>query len=510
MGEVAMTDRSVPAGRGPSVIIVGAGFSGLGAAIRLREAGVRDPVILERSSRVGGTWRDNIYPGAACDIPAHLYSFSFAPRADWTTVYPAQWEIQRYLESLVDEHDLRGLIAFDQEVTEAAYEPAEARWRVTTGDGRRRTADVLLMCGGPLSNPRIPDLPGVGAFAGPAFHTATWDHDVDLAGRRVGIVGTGASAIQVVPRIVDRVGSLHVFQRTPPWVIPQWNRSFSGVERWAFRSVPGLRAAFRQGVYWQKEVRVLGFKRDHLMMRLMESYAAWHMRRAVTDPALRAKLAPDYRMGCKRILLSNEYYPALTRGHVEVVDEPVEAVTPAGVRAGGRDVDLDVLVYATGFLVGEPLGRTTVVGADGRRLADVWRARISAYNGTTVPGFPNLFILLGPNTGLGHNSMVHMMESQYAYILDAVSRLRDPDVAAFDVRPEALTRWEREMERRTRRTVWASGCSSWYLGDDGRNFTLWPGPTYEYRRRTAAFDERAYRVVRRADLPAPATARRVG
>ncbi len=487
----------------PRVLIAGSGFAGLGAAIKLREAGYGDITILERGDSVGGTWRDNTYPGAACDIPAHLYSFSFHTKPDWSTAYPKQSEIRDYLEEVADEFALRDLVVFGAEIVDARFDEHDATWTVRTRDGRAFVGDVLLAAGGPLSDPAYPSLPGMDSFAGQAFHSSRWDHNVDLRGRRVGVMGTGASSIQIVPNIADQTDQLCVFQRTAPWVIPQWNRHYSRLEKWLFEHVPGVRWLFRKLVYWQKELRFAGFKRNSPGMRLMERYALWHMERQIDDPVLRQKVTPSFRMGCKRILLSNDWYPTLARPDVEVVTDSVAEVTPTGVRtASGRDVDLDVLIYATGFTVGDPLGDLAVTGIDGHTIADAWKDGISAYLGTTVPGFPNLFILLGPNTGLGHNSMIFMMESQYNYLVDAMGLLARPGVAALDVRQEAHDRFVAEMRERTRETVWASGCNSWYLAEDGTNFTLWPSWTFEYWWRTRELDRDAYRIIREADLPA--------
>jgi cation diffusion facilitator CzcD-associated flavoprotein CzcO len=480
-------------GQTRSVVIIGSGFGGIGAAITLLAAGVRDVVLLERAGAVGGTWRDNTYPDAACDIPAHLYSFSFAPKPDWSTVYPQQPEIRAYLEQVVDDFGLRPRIRFHAEVTEARFDEDAARWTVTTTDGRTFVGDALVAAPGPLSNPTVPPFEGRDDFVGPQFHSARWRHDLDVTGLRVGVVGTGASSIQFVPWLADHASSVTVFQRSAPWVIPRLDRTFTRGEKAAFRHVPGLRALYRWLVYWQKEIRFVGFPTGSPGMKAMEAYSRWHMQRAVTDPALRAKLRPDYAMGCKRILISNDYYPALARDHVDVVTDPIDRVTPSGILLrDGTEHELDALVWATGFAVAEPLGRMRLVGRDDQELSETWRKRPRAHLGTTVPGFPNFFMVLGPNTGLAHNSMIYIMESQFAYIADAVTRLAAPDVAAFEVRDDTLNRFEEEMTERSEGLVWTSGCHSWYVGDDGTNFALWPGFTFEYRKRTSTFDEDAY------------------
>jgi cation diffusion facilitator CzcD-associated flavoprotein CzcO len=502
MSAGAINGHAAGTARSPRVAIIGSGFGGLGMAIKLQQAGVDDLCILERAGSVGGTWRDNTYPGAACDIPAHLYSYSFAPSAEWSTVYPRQPEVRAYLERLTDEYGLRRYLHVNTEVVEAEFVEAEAVWHLATADGRAFTADALVAAVGPLSDPRIPNIPGREDFAGEMFHSARWDHDVDLAGKRVGVLGTGASSVQLVPHVADQAGELKVFQRSAPWIVPRLDRTYSPAVRKALRSVPGLRALYRRAIYWQKEARFIGFDRDSRAMRVMQRAALAHMRRSVKERGLREKLTPDYAMGCKRILVSSDYYPAVARDHVEVVTDPIDHMTPGGIRtASGRQIDLDVVVWATGFAVDDPLGSLRVTGLGGRDLGQHWGSRPAAHLGTTVPGFPNAFLVLGPNTGLAHNSMVYMMESQYDYIVDAIRRLRRPEVAYLDVRADALEGFQSEVSQRNDGLVWASGCSSWYLSADGHNFTLWPGYTFEYRKRTQAFDAECYRVVTRDELP---------
>lgn len=486
------------------IAIIGAGFAGIGMAVKLLDAGREDFVILERDADVGGTWLANTYPGVKCDIPAHLYSFSFEPRADWTTAYPAQAEIQDYFHDVVDKYGLHRFLRLNTAVVEAAYDEGEARWRLRTADGDEYVADVVIGGLGPLRDPAYPSIEGRDDFAGPTMHTARWDDDVELAGRRAGVIGTGSSGIQVVPPVAKVAGHLTVFQRSAPWVIPLVDRTYSRLEKAILRYVPGARWLFRALTFLFKEIRFLGFLEGSPFMRLMERYSMRHMRRHIDDPETQRQLEPDYRMGCKRILLSNSYYPTLARDHVELVTDPIERILADGiVTASGRHVPLDVLIYATGFEVSNMLGDLTVTGRGGRDLETVWHDRPAAYLGTTVPGFPNLFLMLGPNTGLGHNSMVFVMEAQYRYVLGALDVLDRPGVAAVDVRHDALEVFTAEMRERTKKTVWASGCRSWYLSEDGYNFTLWPGFTVEYWWRTRRFDPERYHVLREADLPTP-------
>src|SRR3954452_387650 len=406
------------------VAIVGAGFSGLGLAIRLREQGERDFIVLERGSDVGGTWYFNTYPGCACDVPSHLYSFSFAPNPEWTQTYSPQGEIEDYLRRCADRFDVRRSIRFGCEVTGAAWDEEGGRWRVETSDGTL-AARVLVSAMGPLVEPRIPDLPGLERFSGRVFHSARWDHDYDLTGKRVAAVGTGASAIQFVPEIQPRVESLHVFQRTPPWVLPHSNRPITAHERRLYRRFPALQRFARGFTYMVREPLILGFVKNPKLMRLVERLGRRHIANQVPDPELRAKVTPDYTIGCKRILPSNRWYPALGEPNVELVDAPIVEVRESSVvGADGVEHEVDAIVFGTGFHFTDIPAAKLLRGRDGASLEEVWGASPSAYLGTTVAGFPNLFFLLGPNTGLGHNSIVYMVESQIAYVLDALRTMR--------------------------------------------------------------------------------------
>ncbi len=491
------------------VAIVGSGFAGLGAGIRLKQADVHDFVILEAGSEVGGTWRDNTYPGAACDIPSHLYSFSFEPRADWSRAYSPQDEIQSYLVHCADRYGLRDHLFLDTAVETAVYDEDAACWTLTTADGRAFVADVVISGIGSLREPSYPDIPGRDAFAGPTMHTARWDHDVDLTGKRIGVVGTGASAIQVVPNIAEAADQTVLFQRTPPWILPRNDFAYPAVVKAAFRHLPFLRSAHRRRIYWQKELRYVAFgPHGAPLRRIVETAARAYLRAVVRDPDLRETLTPDYELGCKRILISDDYLPALTRDDVRVCTDGIAEITPTGVvTRDGEAVDLDVLVFATGFDVRNVLGRFTVTGRGGKDLDTTWGEFPVAYLGTTVPDFPNLFVLTGPNTGLGHNSMVFMIESQLNYVMGAVDRIVNGEVAELDVRPDALDAFAAEVRRRHTDTVWASGCESWYLGDNGENWTLWPASTAEFRLRTARFDAGPYRVATRAELAERASSR---
>ncbi|MGI8921339.1 MAG: flavin-containing monooxygenase [Solirubrobacteraceae bacterium] len=476
------------------VAIVGSGFSGLGMAIRLQQEGHHDYVVLERGADVGGTWRDNTYPGCQCDVPSHLYSFSFAPNPDWSRTYPLQLELQRYLRDCAEHQRVLDHVRLCCEVTGASWDDSSQRWEIQTSSGPL-SARVLVDGGGPLSQPAVPDIPGLGRFAGKLFHSAAWDHEHDLAGERVAVIGTGASAIQFIPRIQPKVGELHLFQRTPPWILPHPDRPISRVERRLYRWLPVLQRAVRAAVYWSRETFVLGFVAEQRLMRAPELLARAHLRRQVPDRVLRRRLRPRYRIGCKRILLSNDYYPAITRPNVELVTDGISEVREhALVDGAGVEREVDTIVLATGFHVTDNPAAEHVRGRDGRSLAQVWQGSPRAYLGSAIAGFPNLFMLIGPNTGLGHSSMVYMIESQLTYVLDCLEHMQRLQIGSIEVRSEVMDAYNAKLDRGLSGTVWASGCASWYYDATGRNATLWPGFTWQFRRATRRFDATAYRT----------------
>ncbi|WP_432586966.1 NAD(P)/FAD-dependent oxidoreductase [Streptomyces sp. HD1123-B1] len=488
------------------VAVIGSGFGGLGAAVRLRRAGITDFVILERADAVGGTWRDNSYPGCACDVPSHLYSFSFAPNPDWPRNFSGQPHIRAYLERVTDTFGLRPHLRFGAEVRSLRWDTAALHWEVETVRGTL-TADVVVSATGPLSDPQIPDIPGLDGFPGKVFHSARWDHGFSLRGKRVAMIGTGASAIQIVPAIQEEVGRLTLFQRTPPWVLPRMDRRISGVERWLHGRVPATRA-LRRGVLWGlRELQVGAFTKRPNELGLIERMAGAHMRRAVKDPRLRTVLTPDYRIGCKRILLSNAYYPALTRPHVDVVASGLKEVRGSTlVAADGTETEADAIIFGTGFHVTDVPIAQRVTGAGGTTLAEEWKGGMEALRGSTSAGFPNFLTIIGPNTGLGNSSMILMIEAQLNYMADFMRQL---DVlggkVALDAKPSAVRAYNDMVQRRMERTVWNSGgCDSWYL-DNGRNTTLWPGTTSEFKKVTRRVDLSEYTVVRPPAVPAKAT-----
>ena len=486
-----------------AVAVVGNGFSGLGTAIRLRRAGVEDFLVFERHPDVGGTWRDNSYPGCACDVPSHLYSFSFAPNPDWSRSFSAQPEIHSYLQTISAQYGVDRFTRNDHEVLDATWSDEAQHWRVTTTRGVW-TADALVLGSGALSDPIFPDVPGLDDFAGEVFHSATWRHDLDLTGRKVAVIGTGASAIQFVPEIAPVVGNLSVFQRTPPWIMPRRDRAITGVEKALFRRVPAAQRLVREAIYWAREGFVFGFKNPKVM-GYAAKLAERHMRTQVADPALREKITPDYSMGCKRILLSNTYLPALDRDNVEVVTDKIVEIRPEGVvTADGVVHEVDTIIAGTGFSIGDLPISHRVHGRDGRTLADHWGGTAFAHQGTMIEGFPNAFTLLGPNTGLGHNSVVFMIESQINLVMDALRHMREHGLGAVEPRREAQDAFRAEMQELTKGTVWVDGgCSSWYLDAQGQNSALWPTFTMPFRLRTKRFKADEYVLTpRRAHVAA--------
>jgi cation diffusion facilitator CzcD-associated flavoprotein CzcO len=477
------------------VAILGAGFGGLGMAIRLKQGGIEDFVVFERDEEVGGTWWANTYPGCQCDIPSHLYSYSFALNPNWTRTYPLQPEIREYLRDCADRNGVREHLRLGCAVQSAEWDDEDGVWRLETSDGPF-SARVVIAAPGPLSEPSMPALPGIEEFQGTMFHTARWNHDHDLAGRRVAVVGTGASAIQTVPRIQPIADHVTVFQRTPPWVVPHRDRPITNFERRLYNGLPAAQRTVRSAVYLSRELLVTGLAYRPQLMRILQKAAAAHLAKQVPDPVLRAKLTPDYVLGCKRILPSNDWYPAITQPNVELVPSAVTEVRPRGVvGADGVEHEVDTLIFATGFHVTDMPMAQFVRGRDGVVLSDVWQGSAQAYRGASVPGFPNLFWVIGPNTGLGHNSMVFMIEAQLNYLLDALDTMERRGATRVEVRPDAYDSYNAHLQAKLAGTVWnTGGCSSWYLDANGRNSTIWPDFTWRFWQQTRRFDEAAYVV----------------
>ncbi|AXB43788.1 flavin-containing monooxygenase [Amycolatopsis albispora] len=483
------------------VVIVGTGFSGLGQAIQLEKAGIRDYVILEKADEVGGTWRDNSYPGCACDVQSHMYSFSYEQNPDWTRSFSRQPEIFDYLKGVTDKYRLRDKIRFGVEITGAHWDESKSLWTVETKSGEEFVAQFVVSGVGGLHIPRIPELPGIERFQGRTWHSAQWDHDYDLTGKRVAVVGTGASAIQFVPRIARDVTRLDLFQRTPPWIMPKPDHAMPDWAKQLFRRVPGAQRAYRTALYWLLEVRALGFNGHPALMKAGEAVAKRHIRKQIPDHDLRRKVTPDYTMGCKRVLISNDYYPALSRDDVNVVTDGIREVREHSiVDEAGVEHEVDAIIYGTGFHVTDALEYLRITGVDGRDLAKEWATEgMRTHFGITVAGFPNLFFLLGPNTALGHNSVVFMIESQARYVVDAIKLTERHRAAALTVRERAQEEFQAEIQDKLVKGVWTQGgCKSWYLDAKGVNRTIWPGFTWRYWQRTRHVDPSHYELTGRA------------
>src|SRR3954464_1262847 len=444
------------------VLIIGSGFAGLGAAIRLMQDGRDDFLVLERGREVGGTWRDNTYPGAACDVPSHLYSFSFELNPTWSRSFSPQAEIQDYLRSVAAKYDVGRKHLFNTEVTSARWDAGANRWLVDTTSGRF-SADVLVSAVGALCEPALPTIKGIERFRGELFHSARWKHDADLKGKRVALIGTGASAIQIGPAIADDVAHLDVYQRTAPWVMPRHDRTYPRIESLASQRVPFLQRFAREAIYWGREAFVLGFAFQPRILQAAQQAAKRNINKAIKDPDLRARVTPDWPIGCKRILMSNTWYPMLGRAHVDLVTDGIAEVREnAIVTADGTVREVDAIVVATGFHVTDSPMYDRIVGADGRTLAQVWDASgQQAYKGAAVAGFPNLLFVVGPNTGLGHSSMVYMIESHLSYLASALQTMDAQRLATFEVREDVQRAYNERIEARMQRTIWKTGgCAS--------------------------------------------------
>jgi cation diffusion facilitator CzcD-associated flavoprotein CzcO len=489
------------------VAIIGAGFAGLGAAVRLKQRGTSF-LIFERAADVGGTWRDNVYPGCACDVPSHLYSLSFAPNPNWSRMYSTQPEILNYLRKVVDTYQLTPTIRYNTEIIRTEFSEAHGYWTLTDRAGHQTTARVVIAAIGPLNRPSLPTIPDMETFTGRSFHSSAWDTTYNFSGKRIAVIGTGASAIQIVPQLAPLAAQLTVFQRTAPYVTPRLDRAVSAWEQSLFQHVPIAQKAYRSFIYWLNELRGLSFLGNETFNKVGTKEAQKHLEAAIKDPELRAKATPTYKMGCKRVLVSDDYYPALTRPNVELVTERIERATPHGiVTTDGNERPFDVIVFGTGFVASEIICDLHIVGRGGRNLFDQWFEKgPEAHYGITASGYPNLLFLVGPNTGLGHNSIIHMIESQVQYVLGYLDLLEQAGPGAFlDVKPEAQAAYNAEIQAKLAGTVWASGCQSWYLDSRGKNTTLWPALTVTYRKATKRVNPADYAVVRtgsREALPA--------
>jgi cation diffusion facilitator CzcD-associated flavoprotein CzcO len=474
-------------------VIVGAGFAGIGMAIQLDAADSPNFVILERGERVGGTWRDNRYPGCACDVPAHLYSYSFEPNPNWSLPYAPQNEILAYLERCVDKYHLRDRLRLNTAAKTARFDEELGLWEVEAGSGQKFLARALIVGAGPLNRWSVPNISGLEKFRGPMFHSADWKDDVALEGKRVAVIGTGASSIQIVPAIAERVKKLHVFQRTPAWILPKYNGTIDARAQARYAKYPVAQRAIRKTLYGMNEFFGLGFTHFRPLMGVGEFVAKNYLAKAVRDPELRAKLTPKYPIGCKRVLMSNDFYPAIQRENVELVTDGIREIREHSIiTADGVEREVDVIVLATGFDAADIKAPFAIHGRSGRALPD----GAEAYLGTTFAGFPNFFMIIGPNTGLGHTSMIVMMEAQMGYIVRALRTMRNKKLKLLDVREDVVRRYNERLQKRLAKTVWSSDCKSWYKTKDGKNTTLWPGLTIEYRARMRRFDGERYEQVK--------------
>jgi cation diffusion facilitator CzcD-associated flavoprotein CzcO len=491
MSQAAPSDAILP------IAIIGAGFAGIGTAIRLRKAGIRDFAIFERAGEIGGTWRDNTYPGAACDVPSHAYSLSFEPHPGWTRRFSPSDEIQSYLLGLVDKWRLRPHLRLRTAITDARFDEARGVWSLTTDAGDVMTARVVVSAVGGLVDPALPEIKGLEAFGGEIFHTARWNHEYELTGKRVAVIGTGASAVQVVPSIAPQVERLVVYQRTPAWVVPKMDRVYSERALRRYARFPLLLRASRAFQYWMSEIMgPMIFLDAPRLSAIGERMSLRHLHAQVHDPALREKLTPHFQFGCKRILISDDYWASFERPNVELVTDPIEQVVREGIQTrDGAVREVDAIVLATGFAVGLAKAPFPVTGRGGRALDDAWRAGAVAYKGMTVSGFPNWFILMGPNTGPGHTSVLVYTEAQIEHLLGALRVLREPGVRWVDVRQDVQDRYDASIQRRMPKMVWHT-CNSWYLSQDGSNHALYPGFAFEYALRARRFRRRDYEIAR--------------
>ncbi len=495
MADIAIADANATPDF--AVVIIGTGFSGLGMAIRLKQQGRSDFAVFEREAGLGGAWYANTYPGCACDVPSHLYSFSFEPNPAWSRLFSPQAEIKTYLERCADKYDVRKHIRFNSEIVEARFDEPSGLWRVGTANGETVTARSVVAGLGPLSRPAFPDIPGIAQFKGKIFHSQQWDHGYDLSGKRVASIGTGASAIQFVPEIAPKVAQLHLFQRTPPWIVPKPDKPISEKERAQFRRHPGLQRFARNFIYWFLELRVFGFVLNPKLLMSMQRQGERLLQKQIQDPALRAKLTPSYALGCKRVLISNNYYPALNRSNVTLHTIGIREFTANGLTTSeGHELALDAVILGTGFHVTDGVPKGMIFGRGGRDLVDAWAEGTEAYKGTTIAGYPNFYLMTGANTGVGHTSLVFMIECQLNYVLDGLKTLAAKKLKFMDVRPQVQRAFNQRLQARMSGTIWnTGGCKSWYFDKNGKNATQWPGFSWQFHRQTRRFDAAQYEQV---------------
>ncbi|OWY26217.1 NAD(P)/FAD-dependent oxidoreductase [Sphingobacteriales bacterium UPWRP_1] len=479
--------------------IIGAGFGGLTAALRLQKEGLSDFIIFERADDLGGTWRDNIYPGCACDVPSHLYSFKDEPNPNWTNVFAGQAEIWQYMKQVIQNHRLQPHIQYNTNITKAVYRQETGTWLLTDQNGKEYVVKMVISATGPLNRPNIPPIKGLANFKGNWFHSSQWNNQCNWNGKKVAVIGTGASAIQIVPQLAPSALQLTVFQRSAAWIMPRRNRRYTQIEKTLFHYLPFLQTLNRERIYWVAELLGNNFTGNKLLNRLATMQALYKLKKEVKDPETRKKLTPNYTIGCKRILLSDDYLPAFNHPNVQLVTDSIDHIAENGVvTKNGQLYEADFIIFGTGFHAADTADfEVSITGLNGRNLIEEWRNRgVEAYKGTTISGFPNFALILGPNTGLGHNSVLHMMDSQMNYIMDYLHLLQKQTAnAGLNVKPDAQELYNQKLQNMFAGTVWASGCKSWYLDDSGKNTTLYPRLTVNYRKATLHINAADYQVV---------------
>ncbi|MDZ7896487.1 MAG: NAD(P)/FAD-dependent oxidoreductase [Arcicella sp.] len=484
-----------------NVVIIGAGFAGLGAAIRLKKSGEDSFVVFERASEVGGTWRDNTYPGCGCDVASPLYSFSFEPNPNWTRRFSKQPEILQYLKGCVQRNNLDAYIQFNTEIFGIFFHEKEGFYTITDATGKQTTARMVIVGLGPLNRPQIPDFKGLNTFKGKIFHSSNWDYSYDLTGKRVAVIGTGASVIQFVPEIVDKVSKLHLFQRTAPWIIPKFDAEHSDFAKSLFAKIPFFQTAYRELIFWLNEFVGLSFLGNETIGKLVKFQANSHIDKQVKDPTLREVLRPSYRIGCKRILVSNDYYPAIQKPNVQIVTNSIAEIKEHFIiDISGKEIEVDAIIFGTGFHAAEYpekfIKNYTISGLGGRNLFQEWTQKgFEAFKGTTINGFPNLMFILGPNTGLGHNTVIHIMESQVNYILKYYEILKKLPLKSYlNTKPEVQQKYNERIQSEFKNTAWASGCGSYYMNSEGKNTTIYPRLNTAFRKETAKVNIEDYLI----------------
>lgn len=476
-------------------LIIGTGFGGLGMAIQLKKAGIDSFTILEKAASVGGTWRDNTYPGAACDVQSHLYSYSFEPKSNWSRKFGLQPEIRAYMEGCVAKYDLQDHIHFSQEVESATFNKDSGLWIIETKGGDRYEATALVSATGQLNQPTYPNIEGIESFKGKVFHSARWDHDYDLTGRKVAVIGTGASAIQFVPQIVTKVQELKLFQRSAAWVIPKPDRPFTGFEQWVFESIPAVDRIYRSMIYWKNESRALAFTRFGFLLNVFKWQAKNLAKKKIKDPVKRQRIIPDYPVGCKRVLISNDWYDAINQDNLDLINDQITRIEEhAIITKDGTRHEVDAIIYGTGFKATDFLAPMKVTGLGGLDLNQAWKEGAEAYKGISVSGFPNLFILYGPNTNLAHSSIVFMLESQIRYVTQCIGMLQDPGLYYMNVKAGRQSEYSSRIQEKLKGSVWEAGCTSWYKTASGKNTNNWPGFTFSYRFITGTLDLHDYEL----------------